>query len=326
MGKKDGVVRIISGKGILKVPISTEGYRYLSVSCEVIRESTNPYANFNYSPIRQQHAFLTFLQDGFVVDVVRHEFEKQRFIKLPDITGEVVKEILCEHRSTLKSFVNLARGLGGQFITENNPIKDYAPIDLGFDAIQVVCYADTAISVSCNWEEYDVCVIEGDPPDKPNPPSKPNSPEPPNKYKPGEPIPYNTPGGISPAYDGSNDSGNTVPHPIDKISPPNSGNKFPFGTKCQKVKLTFDLVASGFRTDIRRVVTVFGEFTGQIVPYRLDSPVGASVGVTIECRGIADFNPSCQDLGIYKYEVIAGGLGTEVKIDSVNLISYEVLP
>lgn len=324
MGKKDEVVRNISGKGILKMPVTTTGYRYLSVNCEVIRFSTNPYANFNYSPVRQQHCFLTFLQDNFVVDVVRHEFEKQRFSRLPDVTGEILKEIICEHRSTLKSISNLAEKLGFP-ATIVNPIIDYAPVDLGFDTIQVVCYSDTAVSISCSWEEYDDCVISGETPPPPNPPSKPNSPEPPKKYKPGEPIPTGGAGGISPGYDGGNDGGLTIPHPIDTPSTPMPGGKFPFGAKCQTIKLTIDINTSGFATDKRRIINIFGEFTGNIQPYRRDSPAGSNIGISIECRGIKDFSPVCGDLKLYDYEVIAGGLGADAKIDSVTIIDFAVV-
>lgn len=213
--------RRISGKGVLQVPTDVVKNRAFILFATVIREPKNKYANYNYNPPKGRYATLTFLRQGYVLDVRPMEYSMQVWDGVNDVSGQTLIAVKCAYEGILQTFYNLSLALGetpgGQGLTPlaiTDLIKNYENLRLAWDEIRVQCYADTAISLRLDRLKYDVCDIEKD---KDKPPPPPPEPEPP--IPPGTPIQD-----LSPPYkegdDLEGDDGNTNPFPGDTPPPP----------------------------------------------------------------------------------------------------------
>lgn len=210
--------RIISGKGVLKIPPAALKYRYYILYMDVIRRPKNEYSNYTWNPTKSFYANLAFRRDEYVQFDQQLHYTRQCFTYVNDIAGEALIAIKCAYAGILQSFVNLVTGLGGTpggigiYVSGvENQIEDYKSLALGWDEILFNCYSSTALQVRIYGLKYDSCDPEKDDPYYPPPPPPP-LPE----------VPPDTPiGDISPPYDpDTNDDGNTDPFPDDSIPVP----------------------------------------------------------------------------------------------------------
>lgn len=248
--------RNISGKGVLRVPSDYSKSRLRILYCSVFRKPKAEYLNFNYSPPRSRYAWLTFWRNGYVVGDAALEFPSQSFDGVTDITSQNLIAIKCMYEGILQSFVNLTNalaatpgGLGLTYISTDDLIKDYEYLNLSWDEVRVVCYADTAINFKLVALPHDTCDPLKDRPRKPPPP-----PPPPPPVPPGTPLTN-----LDPPYeDESNPDNFTEPYPGDDNSP------FPIGEECQQY-------------DVSIIVNTFG---GESIPltFRLFGIIGG-VGI-----------------------------------------------
>lgn len=327
MGKTNFIDRVVSGKGVILCPPSSVGYRYQSLSCEVIRDATGSYRSYRYSPEKGQFANICFMKDGYVINQVRMEFLKQRFVSYPDVTGEILLALRCAQYSELRSFYNTDKLITGSAILQNNPIKDFAPLDFGWDEALVDCFADCAIALHLFTEDYDSCVVVGEENLPPSPPPhSPPLPPPVPKVDVGVPLPSVGQNSLSVPYDGKNDNGKSIPNPLDVAPPLPPNPNFPLGKPCQridiKVEIKFNAQAGGQPTIYP--IGIYGEFSGSVEVDNLYSAGGFSIGVKIECRGIE----RCSELRFYHYEAKAGSDGTPglYAVESVRLLEAVLVP
>ena len=203
--------RLISGKGVLRVPSAARKARYWIMYADVIRLPKNEYRELNWNPYQSLYARMVYRRDGYVqtYDYLRYTREQRTYIN--DITGQNLRAIKCAYEGTLISFNRLAAALSLVVLPSTNLIKDYESLALSWDEILFSCYSDTALQIRFFKLDYDVCNPENDDSDDPPPPPPPLPPVPP-----GTPI-----GSISPPYDqGDNDDGNTDPFDGDEVEPP----------------------------------------------------------------------------------------------------------
>lgn len=262
--------RLISGRGVLKIPEAARKMRYFRVFFDVIRDPRNPYLSFQWNPPQGLYARLVFRRNGYVqsYDDMKFEREERRFVA--DIAGQSLIAIKCAYEGTLQSYVNLAVGLGLTVTSVVNLIEDFQTLQLTWDEILFSCYADTALQVRLYGTDYDYCGPLPSPPNDPPPP-----PPPLPKVPPGTPI-----GDISEPYDpDTNDGGNTQPFPDDSIPPPNE----PPGLACVQYRIVVRVLsdeAFGEPTPGYRDFTVegWGEFSDPYIEESTNS-------VKIDFRG-----------------------------------------
>lgn len=203
--------RLISGKGVLKVPVDKTKNRMSVLYLDVVREPRNKYVNKNWNPSKSKYAFLTFLRDDYVIAEASLEYGRQSFDTISDWSGQTLIALKCAYEGILTTFFNLGNALLLPSISYEDQIKDYENLRTGWEEVRIACYADTAIQARLYRLVYDTCNPDKDQQKKPPPP-----PPPLPKVPPGTPI-----GDISPPYDeDTNDDDNTVPFPTDDIPAP----------------------------------------------------------------------------------------------------------
>jgi hypothetical protein len=217
--------RLISGKGILKVPAGVFQDRYYILYLDVIRKPKNEYVSLEWNPPQSCYARFTYRKDGYVqsFDIMRFAREERTYVN--DIAGQNLRAIKCAYEGTLESFNRLSAALGLVVLPYTNLILEYKSLSLGWDEVLFQCYADTAIQCRFYSLDYDTCSPANDQTDLPPPPPAPLPP-----VTPGTPI-----GSISKPYnDSTNDDGNSVPFPGDEFDPEED---FP-GDTCVRYSLT----------------------------------------------------------------------------------------
>lgn len=278
--------RLISGKGVLRVPSAARKARYWIMYADVIRLPTNEYRELNWNPYQSLYARMVYRRDGYVqiYDHIRFTREQRTYIN--DITGQNLRAIKCAYEGTLISFNRLAAALGTVVLPYTNLIEDYESIALSWDEILFSCYSDTALQIRFFKKDYDVCNPENDDSDYPLPP-----PPPLPRVPPGTPI-----GSISPPYDeGSNDDGNTDPFEGDESEPPPPPEPEPCDKCLVTLLVSFQNGASvtvvgvggtgglQYAPIVQAFVIVSGSTTQALVQG------GALVG-SVSCNGATDFN------------------------------------
>lgn len=289
--------RLISGKGVLKVPAGAFQDRYYILYLDVVRRPKNEYRSFEWNPPRSVYARLVFRKDGYVQseDIMRYQREERTYVN--DISGQNLRAIKCAYEGILISFDRQNAALGLIPLPYDNLILEYKSLSLGWDEILFQCYADTAIQARFYSLDYDTCNPANDQTDLPPPPPPPLPPVPP-----GTPI-----GDISPPYEGEDDGGNTVPFPDDSTPPPPPPDPEP----CDKVRVTLTVTRI---TGATIIITGVGNNPGTLQYAPIDSADiltepdgttrarvkgGAQVG-TVGCDGttnyvlnyVTEFNPS----------------------------------
>lgn len=266
--------RLISGKGVVKIPQNTKDYtqaKIVTVYATVVRRATSEYLNFAYNPPRSRYCTLNFMRKGYVIMSASMEYSFQSWDFYPEISAQTLYAVECAYQGILQTFVNLGNALSLVPISVTNNIEDWVHTNLLFDEIKVVCYADTAVQISVRSNKYDLCPDQEnkDPDDPPPPPLNPPV------YDPGTPLNVGD-NIISPPYDGENDFGDTIPHPIDEPPPPPP--EFPQGGNC---------VAYRISVRAQRNTGGFEESTGDF--YGAIDNIGLTAGgtaVTIISKGL----------------------------------------
>lgn len=278
------VERNISGRGIVRIDKDSSDVkesRIISVSTSVLRYPTNRYINNNYNPTRSRYGTMNFMREKSVLLSVPIEFDNQVLDFPPESCYQNIYALICVYDGILRSFANLGTALGLTVIQEENRIKGFRHNDSLFDEIKIVCYADTAITVSVYSVPFDLCEDEqGN--TTPTPPPAPEPPYP-NEEPGGGRVPVGSPltgdKAVSPAYDGEDDDGDTVPFPGDEptpVEPP------PEGGSCVQylVVVSYTQVSTGQRQN-NGGVRVYGEY----IPQVRVSPVSPRY-VEFYCRGV----------------------------------------
>lgn len=202
--------RLISGRGVLRLPDNPGISRHSILYLDVIREPRNKYYNGNWNPVRSRYATLVFRRQGYVISASSMEYDSLAVDGIADISGQNLIALKCAYEGILISFVNLATAQGLVLTSYTDLIQNYESLDLGWDEVLIQCYADTALQARLFRLEYDFCDPEKNNQKKP-PPPPPRLP----KVPPGTAI-----GDISPPYDGEDDNGNTDPFDGDTTPPP----------------------------------------------------------------------------------------------------------
>jgi len=252
--------RLISGKGVLRVPDNPVKNRSAVLYLDVIREPRNKYVNLNWNPYRSRFASLVFRRDDYVIGTATMEFEQQAYDSIADISGQNLIAIKCMYEGILISFVNLAVAQGFVLTSYTDLIKDYESLSLGWEEVLIQCYADTAIQARLYRLEYDFCDPDKNKQRKP-PPPPPRLP----KVPPGTSI-----GDISRPYDDDDDDGNTVPYEGDDTPPPP-----PEMPEDGNINWNFSTVR------VPRVTKATGAFTAQapIREYQVTDIINDDVGI-----------------------------------------------
>lgn len=226
--------RVISGKGLVKLDPSSYDYKkakIITVYATVVRRATNEYLNFAYNPPRSRYATLVYLRDGYVLKEVPMEFGYQAMDWYPEMSAQTLLAVECAYDGILTSFANLGTALGLTVTGVVDQIKDWTWTNLFFDQIKVVCYADTAIRIVVESKLYDLCTDQVGKEAEPPPPPPPSPPP----VAPGTPL-QDTDIPLSEPYEGEDDNGDTVPHPIDVVPEP---PEFPQGERCVAYRVNY---------------------------------------------------------------------------------------
>ncbi len=249
--------RIISGKGLLRVPDNsdTDEARILTLYASVFRRPVNQYLNFAYNPPKSRYATLNFFRETFLLRSVAMEFPSQSWDFSPELNYQNLYALDCVYEGILQTFVNLGNALNLVPVSVVNNISSYRHTKLWFDEIKVVCYADTAIKLTLESKPYDFCPGQEDyQPDPPPPP-----PPVVSSIPPGTPLGAGFP--ASPAYDGNNDNGDSVPFDGDESGIPPQLE----GDTCSTYTVRLIGEASdnngGSWFSIQYTATVYGEYS-----------------------------------------------------------------
>lgn len=200
--------RIISGKGVLKVPEEARTSRYWIMYVDVIRRPRNEYLELQWNPNQSMYARMVYLKNSYAQTYDYIKFQREQRTYINDITGQNLRAIKCAYEGILQSFFNLGNALSLPSISITNLIKDYESLALSWDEIRFSCYSNTALQIRFYGLQYDVCNADNEDSNELPPPPPPR-----------EPIPTNESVEVSPPYDGDNDDGSTIPFAGDDLPP-----------------------------------------------------------------------------------------------------------
>lgn len=202
--------RLISGKGVLKIPEPDQKIRAAILYLDVVRFQKTGYKNLEWNPSKGVYARLAFRYKEYVIEEKLMHFERQAFPMVNDFAGQTLIAVKCAYEGLLQSFANLGVALGVTPVSITDLIKDYENLRQSWDEVLIYCEADAAIQARLYGIKYDTCNPDKDDDQPPPPPPPPLPPVPP-----GTDI-----GDISPPYDGDDDDGNTNPYDGDETIPP----------------------------------------------------------------------------------------------------------
>ena len=263
--------RLISGKGVLRVPESALDSRVWILYLDVIRPPSSEYKEFNWSPPQSLYARLTYLRAGYVqtFDLMRFNREQRTYIN--DITGQNLRAIKCAYEGTLQTFFNLGNALSLPSISITNLVKDYESLSLSWDEIRFVCYGGTALQARFFKLDFDACNPDNDR-TKRLPPPLPPLPL----------LPPNTPiGSISLPYDENDDD--TEPFDGDQFE---EEELEPPGEECVLYNIVVRHGQNYGEPFIERAATVYG----QVLGVRIIAVSGVQNAVQVNSRGFFNSN------------------------------------
>lgn len=281
------IVRTVSGKGVVKIPESYLQAKQILLYVDLLRPSSNEYANVLWSPSRHFYGHVTFCIDTHVLYSYDVNFARQVFEIYDGQPSQNLLALICSHENVLDSFVQYALASGFPYV-KNNSIINFQHSTFLPDTIRFYCYSDCALQLGLIGFEYNKCA------DNQGEASPPPTPPPPVTL-----VPPGTPVEVSPAYDGESDEGDTVPAPIDEdFVPP------PFGDACVRYRVT---ISASFRQSgaadqpITQDFLLWGEIGEAIIETNLS---GFKTAVVVQCRGPAS-SPCAQYRG-YDTLVVQG--------------------
>ena len=287
--------RLISGVGVLRVPLGTLDGRYYRLCIDVIRQVPQPFESFKYTPTRSRYCTLSFMRDGYVIQEETVDYKKRCFDFVSDIAGLARIAIKCMYKGLLETFVNLGNALILIPFVVDDKIADYEHLNLFWDEVLVTCEGTTAVQVRLFILNHaDDC--ESSDPFRPPPP-----PNPLPEVPPGTGI-----GNIS------------LPYDLDPFTRPNELDEDvptpPEGEECAIYRIDYQYTTTGNQT-----LTNFGFVRGE---YRQDitfrNTGGATFAFSIEARAgspsLSGINAApCGELRLVDFDTIAAA-GTPVTV------------
>lgn len=264
------IIRTISGKGIVKIPENYEKARQILLYVDLLRPSSNEYANVLWSPSRHFYAHVTFCVGRYVLYSYDVNFKNQVFEIYNGQPSQNLLSLICAHENVLDSFVQYAVASGFVY-SKNNSVKSHGYNTFLPDTIRFYCYSDCALRLSLIATEFDQCANDQGEPSPPPPP-----PPPPDAILPGTPVE------VDPPYEGVDDGGDTVPAPIDEnYTPP------PFGEACTKYRVTISAKYRQSGADDQPITRDFLVW-GVVGDVTVQTDLGVfKSAVVLQCQGIA---------------------------------------
>jgi len=272
------ITRTISGKGIIRIPSEFLQAREIFLYAQVLRENSTVYRNENVNPSESFFANITFCKDDFVLQRYSMDYDNQMWEVYSSQSSQNLLALICALDNVLDSFVSFALALGFVY-TRNNSITDFPYASFTPNTIRFKCYGSTAIILTLDGNELTRC-DEGD--GSPSPPPPP--PPPVTKVPPGTPV------DVTPAYDGDNDNGDTVPNPIDEDAPPPG---YPVGDCDEIYTVTVVLFDSNFNPggEFSQSFDVYAPITNVVKRPSATDPANADIVIqhnTAGCAGEAE--------------------------------------
>lgn len=300
--------RLISGKGLLRMPSSASKYRVFILYLDMVRPASSAYGNFTWNPPKGRFCNLTFRRERYIVSQDTMEFTRQSYTFVNDPAGQAMIAVKCAYQGILQSFANIATAQGLTVISVVDLIKNFENLALVWDEVLIGCVTDYAIQARLYGMKYDTCNPESDKSNKP-----PVPPPPLPRVPPRTPI-----ADISDAYDGGTDGGFTVPNPIDE---PSANQEQPPGDVCVLYAFDLYLTTPDEGTFLTSSWVAFGEVSLIVNPASSPTDVG---NVGIRSRGLsASYNnpPSTCNEG-YGVSVVAAAVGLQ-SAEIRNFRTYE---
>ena len=267
--------RLISGLGVLQIP-NEDKWRYFRIWINLVREPIPEFVNNKWNPSRGEYAKIVFVSDGYAYreEVMRYSKEYFAF-PAKENAGYLASPLACAFQFVFDDLLLIKEALGMPSSPVGTPIP-FEPVLRVDTQLQFSCRDGCAIQVVLEGLEEDVVCLQGEPTPK-------------RSGKPVNELPQVAPGtaiDVSPAYDGEDDNGNTIPDSGDEVAPPGD---FPVGTECQEVVVTvlWETVIDPPGN------TASATYYGPVTSVELVSD-SQGVSVLVESRGRSTNNTSCQ--------------------------------
>jgi hypothetical protein len=295
------IVRTISGKGIITIPEDYFSALQIYLYVQVLREPLNPSRNYTWNPDRSFYAHIAFCIDDFVLREEDVNFNSQVYELHNGQESQNLLSLICAYDGILDSFVSVGNVIGVT-LSRTNLIKSHPYLRSQINRIRFECFADSALVLTLRGTSLDKCALEDGDSTPPPPP-----PLPVELVPPGEPVM------TSPAEDGDNDGGDTLPFPGDEPDLP----IFP-GEPCQRYLVRYSVSGSGVSTPgIRETVLASPIIAFEIRPNDADPNTAT---IYAECNGLAGTGGECG--GVTSIEV-----DSDVTFqDTLTIISIELSP
>jgi len=163
------IERVISGKGIIKIPQAFNKARQILLYVDLLRPPTNEYQNYTWNPSRSFYAHVAFCIDNYVLYDYDVNFAQQVFQVFEGQDSQNYLALYCSHEDVLNSFVQYAVASGFPYF-KNNSIKDYPYTVFIPNNIKFFCYTDCALRLTLSAREFFTCDPDAGQPTPPPPP------------------------------------------------------------------------------------------------------------------------------------------------------------
>jgi len=296
------VERIISGRGLIRIPEEFRKARNIILYVDLVRPARNLYQNYEWSPNKSFYAHVTFCLGQYVLQSFDVNFERQAIpISLLQPSQNLLS-LICATSGIIAQTGLLASALGFS-IPSSNPIKNHPYETFQCDEIRFDCYSTTALRLLLKASEFTKC----DEDDGSSPPPPP-PPAPPPRFPADATLP------VSPPYDDDDDDGSTVPAPGDVF------DEFPPVEACVQYTVTYsyDAISGGSTNRVtNQTIRVWG-IIGDIGAIRTPSN---DPQIILECQGVVDFGQECEDLRYIGINTLSGGSDVEFANPVIDDIS-----
>jgi hypothetical protein len=264
------VTRLISGKGVIKIPEDWGSALQILLYTQVVRPPKNQSLNKTFNPDKSFYAHICFCIDESVLFSLDVNFAMQVFEVHESQASQNLLSLICAYDGILDSFVEVGQVIG-VVLSRTNLIKSHPYLRFKPDTIRFECYADTALQLTLKGTRLEKCNFEDGSSVAPPPPPPPTPT-----------VPPGTPVDVDPPYDGDQDGGDTIPFPIDDmpVDPPPTED-------CA----VYEVAYSWNRFGVPRNATIrlYGPIGG--ISIQNISPTNATSRVRIECRGLTVSGP-----------------------------------
>jgi hypothetical protein len=198
------VARTISGKGVIEIPEDYGSALSIFLYTQLVRDVRSPSINLTYNPDRGFYANVCFCVDDFVLATFAVNYKQQAFEVFSGQPSQNLVSLICAYEGILDSFVQYASAFQIPYIKINrifsHPYMRFVPNKIRFE-----CFGSCALRLTLKGVELDKCAFEQGMSASPPPPPDALSE-----------VPFDVPVVVSPAYDGDEDGGDTLPFPIDR--------------------------------------------------------------------------------------------------------------